>query len=81
MAYLAEILLFLAPFGIVLLWQRLAPGATPRTATPWLAAAGLACAMAGAVWYGFTVRQGEHADYQPARLGADGRIIPGQSSP
>lgn len=79
MPYLAELLLFLAPFAIFLLWRRLNPGAAPRVTTLWLALAGVLLGLAGAAWYGFSVRRGEHVAYQPAQLGADGRIIPGQA--
>ncbi|WP_149539813.1 hypothetical protein [Siccirubricoccus phaeus] len=81
MPYLFEILLFLAPFALFLAWRRLAPGMAPRPKALWLAAAGLACAMAGLAWYGFSLRSQPHEEYRPAQLGPDGRIIQGGRAP
>jgi hypothetical protein len=81
MPYLAETLLFLAPFAIFLAWRRLYPGAVPRAVTLWLALAGLACGLAGAAWYGFSVRSGAHVPYQPAELGPNGEVVRGHAPP
>jgi drug/metabolite transporter (DMT)-like permease len=79
MPYLAEILLFLAPFAIFALWRRFNPSTEPSPRVLWLALAGVGCGLVGAVWYGFSVRTRPHAEYVPARIGEDGRVIPGQA--
>jgi Family of unknown function (DUF6111) len=80
MAYLVEILLFLAPFAAFALWRRLNPGAEPSPGVVWLALAGLGLALAGAVWYGLEVSMGPGTVYVPARV-EDGRLIPGHTEP
>ncbi len=80
MPYLAEILLFLAPFAAYALWRRLNPGVEPSPAEVCLALAGVGLAMAGAVWYGLSVSMAPDMVYVPARI-EDGRVVPGHAEP
>lgn len=80
MPYLIEFLLFLLPFGIFLLWRRANPDAEPATATLLAAVAGLALALAGAVWFGRLHSIDRNSVYVPARIEGD-RIEPGHTEP
>jgi drug/metabolite transporter (DMT)-like permease len=79
--YLAEFLLFILPFAAFFLWQRFNPGREVAGAVVWLMLAGVGCGLAGAVWYARSVRLETGATYVPARLGPDGRIVPGGAEP
>lgn len=79
MAYLLEFLLFLSPFAVFALWQRLNPGREVAGAVVWLLLAGVGCGIAGAVWYARSVRIEPGATYVPAHVGPDGRVVPGHS--
>ena len=80
MPYLIELLLFLLPFGIFLLWRRANPDAEPATATLLAAAAGLALALIGAVWFGQSRSIDRNSVYVPAQIQGD-RIEPGHTEP
>lgn len=78
MLRLAEIGLFLAPFGLFLLWRWLAPRVRPAMLG---IGAILLVALAGiAAGYGLKERMDPHARYIPAHM-QDGRIVPGQAMP
>ena len=82
MPYLFEILLFLAPLGVFLLWRRFNPRLAevdPRLAP--LAFAGLVLALGATIWFGFLGRRDPGAVYVPAELGADGRVQAGHTDP
>jgi len=79
LAYLIEVLLFLAPFGLYALWRRSQPAAEPASRLVLVAVASVAIGLAGAVWYGFSRSSERGSVYVPARLGPDGRVIQGHS--
>jgi hypothetical protein len=79
--YLAEFLLFLAPFAVFGLWRKLNPGREVAGAVVWLMLAGVGLGIAGAVWYARSVRIEAGETYVPARLGPDGRVVPGRGIP
>ncbi len=76
MLRLSEILLFLAPFGLVTLWWVLG------TRSPWLVWAALAMVLAlaaGTAWLGIEGGLPRGARYVPARL-QNGRIVAGHGA-
>jgi cytochrome c oxidase assembly factor CtaG len=78
MGALIEILLFALPFLAYLVWWRMAgrkPGHEPSSRLIVLAAAGVLCGLAGAIWYGLS-RSSSGDNYEPARL-EGGRILRG----
>ena len=81
MPYLVEFLLFLLPFALFAVWWRLNPDWQPNGRLFWLAAAGLGCALAGAVWYGLSRSLPRGTAYVPAQMGQDGRIEHGGPGP
>ena len=81
MPYLIEFLLFLTPFAGFGLWRKLNPGREVPGAVVWLLLAGVGLGMAGAVFYARSVRIEADETYVPARLGADGRVVPGRGAP
>ncbi|TCZ64478.1 hypothetical protein [Roseicella aquatilis] len=81
MPYLLEFLLFLLPFAAYALWRRFNPGIEPGSRLMLAAAAGVLLMFLFAVWYGLSVSMRPHEVYVPARLGPDGRVIPGQVEP
>jgi hypothetical protein len=78
MAFLS-VLLFLLPTAAYLLWLRRHPGEDPplRVIVPTLA--GLALGLAGLIWYGLSTAEERGTAYVPARLGEDGRVVPGHA--
>ena len=81
MPYLVEFLLFLSPFALFALWQKLNPGREVAGVVVWLLLAGVGCGMAGAVWYARSVQLEAGAVYVPAHVGPDGRVVPGRGVP
>ncbi len=81
MPYLLEILLFLLPFAAYALWRRLNPDVEPRSATLLLAVLTVGLGIASAVWFGLSVSLEAGTAYVPARLGADGEVLPGRPDP
>ena len=81
MLYLVEYLLFLSPFALFALWQRLNPGREVAGIVVWLMLAGVGCGIAGAAWYARSVRIDAGAVYVPAHVGPDGRVVPGRGVP
>lgn len=79
MPYLIDLLLFLLPFAAFLLWRRLNPTVDLDAWTVPLVGAGLALALAGALWFGFSGGEGRNVVYRPAELGPDGSIQPGRT--
>jgi len=79
--YLIEVLLFLTPFVLYVLWRRSQPAAAPASRLLLVAVASVGLGLAGAVWYGFSRSSERGSVYVPARLGPDGRVIPGQAGP
>jgi hypothetical protein len=74
----AEIGLFLAPFGLYLLWRFLSPKVKP--AILWIGMV-FVVALAGiAIGYGLKERMDPHARYIPAHI-EEGQIIPGRATP
>jgi hypothetical protein len=80
MAYLIELLLFLAPFAVYGLWRRANPQADPSTRIVGLAALGVALMLAGAVWYGLGRSMDRGTVYVPAVLEGEA-IAPGHAEP
>jgi hypothetical protein len=82
MFYLVEILLLLAPLGLLLLWWRLQPQrvAADRRLAP-AALVGLVLALGAAIWFGFDRRQEPGGTYVPAALGPDGEVQPAHTDP
>ncbi|HEY1933416.1 MAG TPA: DUF6111 family protein [Acetobacteraceae bacterium] len=80
MLRLAELLLFLAPFALFLLWRVAAPlrGPSPRLVA--LAAATLALVFLALLWYRTEDSMRPHADYVPPTY-RNGRIVPGHAAP
>jgi MFS superfamily sulfate permease-like transporter len=76
----AEVLLFLAPFVVFLLWWRISLGGGPSRIA--LAATLVGLVVFGAVlaWFGIDRSMGRHSTYVPARV-EDGRIVPGHAMP
>jgi len=79
--YLVEVLLFLTPFGIYVLWRRSQSSRAPASRLLLVAVASVGLGLAGAVWYGFSRSSDRGSVYVPARLGPDGRVISGQTEP
>lgn len=80
MAVLLEFALFSLPFLAYLLWWRLRgrqPGHEPSRRLIMLAAIGVACALAGAAWYGLSRSFERGEKYVPARI-EGGVITPGE---
>lgn len=79
-ARLLPLALFCLPYLLYVLAFRRLPG---RGAHAWqigLAAAGLVLALSGLVWYGEQREFPPDSAYTPARMGPDGRIIPGHTA-
>jgi hypothetical protein len=74
----AEIGLFLAPFGLYLLWRFLAPRVRP--AVLWIGMVFVVGLAGVAIGYGLKERMDPHARYVPAHV-EDGRIVPGRGVP
>jgi len=71
MAALLEFALFALPFLVYLAWWRLAgrkPGHEPSQRIVMLAAIGVACMLAGAVYYGLSRSFDRGDKYVPARI-------------
>jgi hypothetical protein len=80
MLRLAEILLFLTPFALFVLWRVLAPvhGLSLRIVA--LAAGALAVLFVTLLWYRGVGSMSPHASYVPPTY-KNGRIIPGHAAP
>jgi hypothetical protein len=76
MLRLSEILLFLAPFGLLALWWLLG---TRSKWVVWVALAAVLVLAAGTAWFGLTEGLPRGARYVPARL-QNGRIIAGHGA-
>jgi hypothetical protein len=74
MLRLAEVVLFLAPFGLFLAWWLAGARASP--ALVWVAGLLLIVVGGGVVWYGLDRSLPRDAAYVPARL-EGGTIVPG----
>lgn len=79
MIRLAEILLFLTPFALFILWRALAPyrGLRPRFVA--FAAAALAVLFVILLWYRDVGSMSPHATYVPPTY-KNGQIIPGHAA-
>lgn len=80
MAALLEFSLFALPFLIYLVWWRVSgrkPGHEPSRRILTLAAIGVACGVAGAVYYGLSRSFERGERYVPARI-EGGVITPGE---
>jgi hypothetical protein len=80
MPYLAEAILFLAPFALYAIWLRLNPGQPVGTHVIALALVGLALSIGGAIWYGLSRGMDPNAAYIPPRV-TEGGIVPGHVAP
>lgn len=80
MPYLIEALLFALPFVGYAIWRRYYPAATPGRHVAPLALLGVACAMAGALWYGLSRNMPGSTRYVPPHY-EDGRLVPGHAEP
>ncbi len=70
------------PFALAALWWQLRPAVAPLPGRLlWLALAGLLLAAGGAVAYGLSRRDPPGERYVPARVGPDGRVVPGRAPP
>jgi len=80
MLRLAEILLFLTPFALFILWRVLAPfgGLSARVVA--IVAGALAMLIAMLIWYRGVGSMSPHAKYVPPTY-KNGRIIPGHAAP
>lgn len=74
----AEIGLFLAPFGLYLLWRFFAPRVRP--AVLWIGMVVVVGLAGVAIGYGLKERMDPHARYVPAHF-EDGLIVPGRGVP
>jgi len=80
MAVILELLFFAIPFAVYLIWWRFwgrQPGHVPSERLIGLAAVGVACALAGAVYYGLGRSFDRGEKYVPARIDG-GEITRGQ---
>ena len=80
MPYLAETILFLAPFALYALWLRFNPGRAVGAHVVALALVGLVISIGGAVWYGLSRGMAPGTAYVPPHVTADG-IAPGHAEP
>ena len=80
MLRLAEILLFLTPFALFMLWRVLAPSGGLSVRVVALAAGALAVLFLALIWYRGVGSMSPHASYVPPTY-KDGRIIPGHAAP
>jgi hypothetical protein len=79
--YAIEVILFLLPFAAYAVWRRFNPAVVePSSRLLALAIAGVACALAGAVWYGLSRSMDRGAVYVAPRLSGDA-IEPGHAEP
>ncbi len=78
MLLIADILLFLLPVGLYVLW-RIAGSSVPRWVV-WMAVAATLLTAAGAITYGLDNAIPRDATYEPAHI-VDGRIVPGHAAP
>lgn len=78
MPYLAEAILFLAPFALYAVWLRFNPGRAVGTHVVALALLGLAISIGGAIWYGLSRGMDPYTAYVPPRVTSEG-IAPGHS--
>jgi hypothetical protein len=78
MLRLAEIGLFLLPFGLFLMWRLLARRMRPTLL--WLAIGAVLLLAATAIGFGLHDRMDPHSRYIPAHI-EDGRIIQGTGVP
>jgi hypothetical protein len=74
-----SVLLFVLPTAAYLLWLRRHPGEELPLNMMLPALAGLAICLAGLVWYGLSAGVERGTAYVPARMGEDGRVVPGRS--
>jgi len=74
MPWVAELFLFLLPFGAFALWRKLNPDTEPSRIFLILAAIGIVLAAAGAAWYGLNRRLDGDVPYEPAHL-RNGEIV------
>jgi hypothetical protein len=80
MLRLAELLLFLAPFALFLLWRVVAPLRGPSPHLVALAAGMLALVFLALLWYRTNGSMPPHANYVPPTY-RNGRVIPGHAAP
>lgn len=73
-----EIALFLAPFGLFLLWRFLAPKIRP--AILWAGIVMIIVLAGTAIFFGLRQRMDPHARYLPAHM-ENGHIVPGRAEP
>jgi Zn-dependent protease with chaperone function len=82
MAAIIAVLLTLLPFGIYLTWRRYGPSTgEPSSGMIIALLLGVGLMLGVAVWYGLSRSFERHADYVPAQLGPDGRVLQGRSEP
>ena len=81
MAFLLSVLLFFLPTAAYLLWLRRHPGEELPLHLIVPAMAGLALGLAGLIWYALSVAEERGTAYVPARMGEDGRVVPGRAEP
>jgi hypothetical protein len=80
LAYLIELLLFLAPFAGFLAWRRANPGQSVPVWLICLLAVAVLVGAGGAIWYGLSVSLAPGV-YVPAQLGPDGQVLPHRVEP
>lgn len=77
---MAEVLLFLLPIGIFVLWRRLNPGIEPGPRLTLALLAGVGLALLMALWWGFSRSMDRDSRYVAPRF-EDGRLVPGHAEP
>lgn len=80
MLRLAEILLFLTPFALFILWRVLVPFGGLSVRFIAVVAGTLAVLFLALIWYRGVGSMAPHANYVPPTY-KDGRIVPGHAAP
>jgi len=80
MLRLAEILLFLTPFALFILWRVLAPFGGLSVRFVALVAGALAMLFLALIWYRGVGSMSPHATYVPPTY-KNGHIVPGHAAP
>jgi len=77
LAALGAIALFCLPFILYLAFRRFLPAWNPPAWLLVLSVLGVLLALGGFVWYGQDRGMQPGSNYVPARMGPDGRLVPG----
>ncbi|MBE9603770.1 phage holin family protein [Acetobacteraceae bacterium H6797] len=77
LAAIGAIALFSLPFLLYVILRRYLPAWNPPVWLLVLSVAGVLLAVGGSVWYGQDRGMRPGSNYVPARIGPDGRLVPG----